>query len=568
MQLRPFIRIAFWLVPLILLLWWRAHTFAPDILESAGIRIWPVVQGRSEPLDCDEAAYGYMARRQVAGDLLYKDLTEYKPPGGYWFYAVAVAIGGADEMTIRLMVLPVIGMNCILIGCIIQVLSSRFAAFASMLLFILLSTDPYVFGNGSNLEHLMNLLLTASLASYLKYKRDEMQLKWLFMSGLFVGMAAMVKQVCLLGLLPMIIDQLMTRRMTLQSIRNQVVLATGFGLPIIMTISILAFQDNLRDAQADVIEYSRALAADTPPDAKAPPFFYRWLTGNADPRNGRLPWPFGRTDWLVWWGAGSWPIVVLCPLLAIAFLLKYRKLGLQDPSESRQGVNYSIILVLFWLSCWLMIIMPGLYWQHYYMLLAPPSALFVGYSAGQLIASFKQSANKSLKLKYSIGLIAISISLFATALIQTRDYLMVPAEQLTTKYKGGGQWVTLRLLSEEILARTSQFAEKPGLEVWGWQSPLLFYTGMDAPDRYFFTDPLMKAYFQKGHRLIGPRLDELMQSIREKRPGLIFCGDIPFAELQKYLQSEYLPSSLTPITPTGQGLFVRKDLYAAFHSAR
>jgi hypothetical protein len=59
-----------------------------------------------------------------------------------------------------------------------------------------------------------------------------------------------------------------------------------------------------------------------------------------------------------------------------------------------------------------------------------------------------------------------------------------------------------------------------------------------------------------------------MQSIREKRPVLIFCGDIPFAELQKYLQSEYLPSSLTPITPTGQGLFVRKDLYAAFHSAR
>ena len=37
--------------------------------------------GAAEPLDCDEAAYGYMGRRMAAGAVLYKDLTEYKPPG-------------------------------------------------------------------------------------------------------------------------------------------------------------------------------------------------------------------------------------------------------------------------------------------------------------------------------------------------------------------------------------------------------------------------------------------------------------------------------------------------------
>ena len=28
--------------------------------------------------------------------------------------------------------------------------------------------------------------------------------------------------------------------------------------------------------------------------------FIRWITGNADP-TGQLPWPFGTTDYLVWW---------------------------------------------------------------------------------------------------------------------------------------------------------------------------------------------------------------------------------------------------------------------------
>ncbi|HRK15422.1 MAG TPA: hypothetical protein PK490_14165, partial [Prosthecobacter sp.] len=41
----------------------------------------------------------------------------------------------------------------------------------------------------------------------------------------------------------------------------------------------------------------------------APPFLVRWITGNADP-DGELPPPFGTTDYLVWWGTGSWPLWV------------------------------------------------------------------------------------------------------------------------------------------------------------------------------------------------------------------------------------------------------------------
>src|SRR5690606_24163344 len=79
--------------------WWRGHTVAPTVRDRIGAAPWPVVRGEAEPLDCDEAAYAYMARRMVEqGDRLYADLSENKPPLGYWIYAAAVAVGGANEL--------------------------------------------------------------------------------------------------------------------------------------------------------------------------------------------------------------------------------------------------------------------------------------------------------------------------------------------------------------------------------------------------------------------------------------------------------------------------------------
>ena len=86
-----------------------------------------------------------------------------------------------------------------------------------------------------------------------------------------------------------------------------------------------------------------ALATDTLPEPNAPPWPIRWLTGNADPK-GRLPWPFGETDYLVWWGTGSWPVwLALVPTLicllfarpADARRLLRRRLDVRGVASSR-----------------------------------------------------------------------------------------------------------------------------------------------------------------------------------------------------------------------------------------
>ena len=39
---------------------------------------------------------------------MYRDLTENKPPLGYWLYALAVALGGYNELAIRVLAIPAV----------------------------------------------------------------------------------------------------------------------------------------------------------------------------------------------------------------------------------------------------------------------------------------------------------------------------------------------------------------------------------------------------------------------------------------------------------------------------
>ncbi len=146
--------------------WYRGHTFGPDVQAALGVKLWPATIGSSEPLDCDEAAYAYMGHRILAGDVLYRDLTENKPPLGYWLYTLGVALGGYRELAIRVMPIPFVLGTITLVWWITVRLGGAMAACLAAMLYTILSTDPYLFGNGANLEHFLNFFAVASLALF------------------------------------------------------------------------------------------------------------------------------------------------------------------------------------------------------------------------------------------------------------------------------------------------------------------------------------------------------------------------------------------------------------------
>jgi 4-amino-4-deoxy-L-arabinose transferase-like glycosyltransferase len=524
--------------------WWRLHTVGPTLRERGGLDLWPVTRGAAEPLDCDESAYAYIGRRLVRGDVLYRDLTENKPPGGYWLYALAVAIGGADELTIRLMPIPFVLATLGLVWWLGLRLGGPGAAVLAGLTFAIISTDPYLFGNGANLEHALNLFSTAALALMVgTWTRDRPGYIGLVAAGVCLGAACLVKQVAVTHGVVCAAAVLGRPRPVRARLVDLAALAGGFALVWGLAALVLIAQGAGPAAYEDIVRYGAALATDTPPEPHAPPALVRWITGNADPA-GALPPPFGRTDYLVWWGRGTWPLW----LAAVPALLW---LGLAP------GTTPARRLVAAWtLSAWVQVALPRLFWPHYYLLPVPGLAVAVAV----FLADAAARGRGWIGFASGVSFVLIG-ALFGTAfLLQVRDYLLVPPEELTVRYKGGRQWVGYRALGRD-LARRSRIWPAPRLFVWGWQSPLFFYSGLDGVTRHFFADPLLKAFATGDHPLIRPRIDEIMRDLHARPPALIYLGDPPFAALRRFLAARYLP---TEAVPGGLGLWVERSKYEEF----
>ncbi len=554
-------------VLLIASVWYRAHTFAPIIASANGLKLWPAAIGPSEPLDCDEAAYAYIGHRLVHGDVMYRDLTENKPPLGYWLYALAVRIGGYNELTIRLLPIPAVLLSIALVWWIAGQLAGPLTACLAAVLFALLSTDPYLFGNGSNLEHFMNLFSVASLALLILAWR--LNRRWpILAAGVCLGAAALVKQVAIVTALVYLAAIALrqrgdSRKHQRSDWRQRAgdIIGLGLGLMLVVGLAagILLVQGAGAAAFQDIFQYGRALATDTLPVPGAPSGLVRWLTGNADP-TGRLPWPFGTTHYLVWWGTGSWP------LWAMSVPGTFYLLVAPSSSATRR-------LVAGWtLAVSLQVVLPGLYWQHYYLLPTPGIALIVATTLADCLNVLGEPAQprkgkipRRLWLRTNgslVAALALMMAIGATVVIQVVSYLMVPPQELTVRYKGGGQWVALRALGKEISRRSSVWPD-PRLYIWGWQSPLHFYGKLDGVTRHFFVDNLLRDQAERDHPLIKPRIAEIMSSLRTRPPALIFVGYAPFPALRQLLHERYLPSALVP-AQNGLGLWVEREHFKAF----
>ena len=325
---------------------------------------------------------------------------------------------------------------------------------------------------------------------------------------------------------------------------DTLVLILGMSLVWGCAAGMLVKQGAAHDAYEDIFQYGRALATETPAPENAPPKWERWLTGNADPK-GNLPWPFGKTDYLVWWGTGSWPTwVVAVPAMI------WLSVGLRSTGPRR--------LVVAWtLSCWIQVGLPGLFWQHYYLLPVPGLAVVVAVFLGDQFTKGRGFLRTALSVLIVPVLVA---ALGWTGWLQWAEYLSVSPQKLTENDKGGKQWVVNRLIGREI-AQRSKVWNNPKLFIWGWQSPLYFYSGLEPATRQLFTDDFIRAFAGTNHPLVRPRIDRIMADLNANPPALIFAGYPPFPELKTFLENRYVPTHLA------LGLWVDRSKAAEFEAA-
>jgi hypothetical protein len=163
-------------------------------------------------------------------------------------------------------------------------------------------------------------------------------------------------------------------------------------------------------------------------------------------------------------------------------------------------------------------------------------------------------------------------ALLGLTALQVRDYLLVPAQDLTVRFKGGGQWVMLRELGRELGRRTNGWKD-PRLYIWGYQSPLAFYSGLDGVTRQVFADNFIREFADRDHPQSRPRIERTLRDLEAHPPDLVFVGYPPFAGLRAFLRDRYVPTPVTvrgrtiAPTPGGLGLWVEQSRYRAFTNA-
>ena len=351
--------------------WWRCHTVGPTIRDRLGVGLYPVTGAEAEPLDCDEAVYAYIGKRIAGGAVMYRDLTENKPPLGYWLFALAVKVGGANELTVRLMPLPFVLGTTALVWWLGIRLRGPGAAVLAASTYAVASTDPFLYGNGNQMEQMINLFSTAALALVVS-AWDRPVRGRLVAAGVCLGAAALVKQVAAVnGAVFAVALLLRHARPASDRIKDITALTLGVCFGLRGRGLDRGRAGGGADAFDDIFRYGPALATDVPADRHAPPLLVRWVTGNADP-TGALPGPFGRSEYLVWWGRGTWP-VWLAAVPGLAWLCV--------------GNGPRRLVAAWTLSAWVQVALPRLFWPHYYLLPVPGLAVAVAVCLADLVAA-------------------------------------------------------------------------------------------------------------------------------------------------------------------------------------
>ena len=113
---------------------------------------------------------------------------------------------------------------------------------------------------------------------------------------------------------------------------------------------------------------------------------------------------------------------------------------------------------------------------------------------------------------------------------------------------------------------------EPRLFVWGWQSPLFIYSGLDGLTRHFFVDELLKTAGRRSSESLRPATRRLLEAAPKRSwatsggrpPALILVGHPPFPGLARFLNERYLPSGMARVGPEGEGLWVERSRYGEF----
>lgn len=457
--------------------WWPVAA----LLLAAGLTWWLRAPLHQMPLERDEGAYAVIAERWLAGDTLYRELFDHKPPLVYAVFALAALIPGDPVVAIRALATLYLLVTAGVLLALGQRLYGPLAAVAAVLAMLAYGSSWRFQGLTFNTEAVMALPVTVACLLVVQALQEDRA--WLlFWAGCWVGLAALAKPVALLLLGPLLLAPVLARWPLKRAGTGAATGLAGVMLLPGLCVLWLALEGASGAAYEALIDYNRLYAAESLAQG--------------------------------WTLAKLWPIWAPMLTLGLPALLGFGVAPLVRPA-ARAGAAARwwpahLTVGLWGLALLATAVLSLRPYPHYYLAAVPLLSLLAGAGIGAL-ARLLAAATRRSWLAPGAMLLA-SIALIAPVVVElTPLRRLAPAAQISALYAWDGVHFFAPASEVAAFVREHVPPEEP-IFIWAAEPQIYTLAARRPVARFVYDYPV--------DRLPGAR-DELLATLRRTPPPLI-----------------------------------------------
>lgn len=461
------------------------------------------------PLERDEGAYAYGAWRILEGEVLYKDIVDFSPPGIFYLYAAAIKIFGKGIDDIRFFTCVYMEIALIWMFFLMWRMFSLREAWITTAILGFIASEPTVLGFTSNKETFLLLPIIASAHLLLKGV-DENKKVLIIAAGLISGLGFFIKQQMVFFSAGLAVFTIIYQWQKKDKGLIPVTLfASGATLAALVTGLFFLMKGAFKPFYYWVFKYPFEFAH--APIDKTVMLSYLW----------QRIFTIVSSD-VFFWAAG---------LYAVYILIK---------KKTWQGW----FIICLGVATVLAISAGFRFRQHYFILLTPVIAMSAGLGISELVNRIR-SLNKK-KLQYALlcglGIIIIGVPLYANRASLFTD----SSDEISRKLYGTNPFVEAPHIAQYIAEHTEH---NESIFVFGSEPEIYFYAQRKNPTKHLFIYPLTARYgsssdFQR----------DAVSAVKEAEPFYIIWIDIQtslyasapspdryvFEEIEKLISDTYV----------------------------
>lgn len=386
-----------------------------------------------EPFERDEGFYSTIAQVILDGGVPYRDAIDMKPPGVFYIYAVAISLFGKTVESIRIFTAVYSLFTLAGVYLLGRIVAGSIAGLIAAAIYALFSGAPLAQGSSSNSEVFLVLPLVLSACFFLG-SRDRRPDLFLFASGIFAGLALLIKTVAAPYLLLLFAAIFFLRRGWKERFRGAVLFVTPIFALVGLTVAYFA----ARGALADFMHFNVTL-----------PFLYS--KGGAGISGLPLPTilPYLMPEYLM-------PVLVAVPTMVWLLIAGN---GLKDR-----------IAALLLPASFAAALMPGMNFPHYFIQTVPFLAVLCGIGFARLY--------EMRRMLVFNGAVVVAVAAFVFYVYTDYRYFFVMTPEQVSVVKYGNDFAASVYIADYIKQRTS-----PGDYIfqWGFEPELYFLTDRRPP---------------------------------------------------------------------------------------